>query len=102
MMDINVHLLQWSINCVNENISNKELTEEFRKPIIRKLEKRKVHSPFTDKIQGADLTDMQLISKFHKGFRFFLCIINIYSKCAWLIPLKNKKGFTITNAFQKF
>ena len=50
MMDINVHLLQWSINCVNENISNKELTEEFRKPIIRKLEKRKVHSPFTDKI----------------------------------------------------
>ena len=44
---------------------------------------------------------MPLISKFNKGFRFFLCIIDTYSKCAWVIPLKDKKGITITNAFQK-
>ena len=43
---------------------------------------------------------MQLIDKFNKGFRF-LCVIDIYSKCAWAIPLKDKKGITITNAFQK-
>ena len=45
---------------------------------------------------------MQLISKFNKGFRFLLCVIDIYSKYAWVIPLKDKKGITITNEFQKF
>ena len=44
---------------------------------------------------------MQLISKFNKGFRFLLCAIDIYSKYACVIPLKGKKGITITNAFQK-
>ena len=44
---------------------------------------------------------MQLISKFNKGFRFLSCVINIYSKYAWVIPLKDKKGITITNASQK-
>ena len=44
---------------------------------------------------------MQLISKFNKGFRFLLCVIDIYSKYAWVITLKDKKGITITNAFQK-
>ena len=50
---------------------------------------------------GADLADKQLISKFNKGFRFLLCVIDIYSKYAWVIPLKDKKGITLTNAFQK-
>ena len=45
---------------------------------------------------------MQLISKFNKGFRFLLRVIDIYSKYAWVIPLKDKQGITITNAFQKF
>ena len=44
---------------------------------------------------------MQLISKFSKGFRFLLCVIDIFSKYAWVVPLKDKKGITITNAFQK-
>ena len=44
---------------------------------------------------------MQLIGKFDKGFRFLLCVIAIYSEYVWVIPLKDKKGITITNAFQK-
>ena len=44
---------------------------------------------------------MQLISKFNKGFRFLLCVVDIYRKYAWVIPLKDKNGITITNAFQK-
>ena len=44
---------------------------------------------------------MQLISKFNKGFRFLLCVINIHSKYAWVIPLKDKKRISITNDFQK-
>ena len=51
----------------NENISNKELAEELHKPIIRKFKKRKVHSTFIDNTWGADLGDMQLITKFDKG-----------------------------------
>ena len=42
---------------------------------------------------------MQLISKFKKGFTLLLCVIDIYSKYAWDIPLKDKKGITITNTF---
>ena len=44
---------------------------------------------------------MQLLSKLNKGFRFLLCIIDIYSKYAWVIPLKDKKSVSIVNAFQK-
>ena len=85
----------------NEDISNKELAEELHKPIIRILNKRKVHSPFIDNIWGADLADTQLISKFNKGICFLLSVIDIFSKYTWVIPLKDKKGITITNALQK-
>ena len=44
---------------------------------------------------------MQLISKFNKGFKFLLCVINIFSKYAWVIPLRDKKGVSIVDAFQK-
>ena len=43
---------------------------------------------------------MQLINKFNKGFRFLLCAIDIFSKYAWVFPLKDKKGVSIVNAFQ--
>ena len=82
-------------------MSNKELAKELHKPFIRKFQKRKVHSSFIGNICLADLPDMQLISKLDKGFRFLLFVIGIYSKYAWVIPLKGKKGTTITNAFQK-
>ena len=44
---------------------------------------------------------MQLLSKFNKGFGFLLCFIDIFSKYAWIIPLKDKKSISILNAFQK-
>ena len=85
-----------------ENISNKELTEEFHKPIIGKFNKRKVQSPFIDNIWGADGADMQLISKLNKEFRFSLCAIYIYhNKYTWVSPLKDKKWITTIDAFQK-
>ena len=56
----------------NENMSNKILAAELDKPIIRKFDKQKVYSSFIDNIWGADLNDMQLISKFNKGIRFFI------------------------------
>ena len=77
MIDINMELLQWLIKTSggaikNKNMSNKELTEELHKPFIRKFNKIKVHSHFIDNTWGADLADMQLISKFNKGIRFLL------------------------------
>ena len=44
---------------------------------------------------------MQLISKFNKGFRFLLCVTDMFTKYVWVIPLKDKKGVSIVNAFQK-
>ena len=79
---------------------NKQLANELHKPIIRKLEKRKVYSTFKDNIWGVDLADMQLLSKYNKGIRFLLCVIDIFSKYAWVVPLKDKKGISIVKAFQ--
>ena len=87
---------------VNEEIKqNLQLAEELHKPIIKNCKKRTVYSRFKDNIWGADLADAQLISKFNKEFRILLCVIDIFSKYAWVDPLKDKKGVTIVNAFQK-
>ena len=68
------------------NEPNYQLANELHKPIIRKFKKRKVYSGFKDNIWGADLADMQLISKFNKGFRVLLCVIDNFSKNAWVVP----------------
>ena len=97
-------ILKMNLNIIsgikNENVSNKKLAEELHKLIIRKFNKIKVHSPFIDNIWDADLADMQLRSKFNKVFGFLLCVIDIYSKYAWVSPLKDEKAITIT-IFQK-
>ena len=77
-----------------------KLADELHKPIIRKFNKRKVYSPFKDNIWGLDLADMQLLSKFNKGIRFLLYVIDLFSKYAFVVPLKDKKRVSIVNAFQ--
>ena len=49
---------------------------------------------------GVDLADMQLISKYKKGIKYLLCATDLFSKYAFVVPLKYKKGTTIVNAFQ--
>ena len=70
-------------------MKNHLLAGKVHKAIIRKFEKRKVHSSFIDNIWGTDLADMKLISKFNKILRFSFYVIDIYSKYAWVIPLKD-------------
>ena len=60
-----------------------------------------MYSSFKDNIWGVDLADKQLLSKYNKGIRYLLCVIDIVGKYAWAVPLKDKKGVTIINAFQK-
>ena len=79
---------------------NEELAEELYKPIIIKFKKREVYSALKDNIWAANLAVMQLINKFNKGFKFLLSVIDIYSKYAWVVTLKDKKGASIVNAFQ--
>ena len=79
---------------------NPQLAEELHKLIIRKFEKRKVNAAFKDNIWGADLADMQLLSRYNKVIRFLLCVIDIFSKYAWVVPLKDEKGISIVKAFQ--
>ena len=50
---------------------------------------------------SADLADIQLKSNFNKWFRFLLCVIDIFSKYARVVPLKDRKSVRIVNAFQK-
>ena len=86
-----------SIERVNENI---KLANEVHKPIIRKFNKRKVYSSFKDNIWDVDVADMQLLSKFNKGIKYLLCVIDLFSKYAFVVPLKDKKGISIVNVFQ--
>ena len=79
---------------------NVPLANELHKPIIKKFNKRKVYSSFKDNIWDVNVTDMQLLSKFNEGFSFLLFVIDIFSKYAWVIPLKDKKCISIVNAFQ--
>ena len=88
-------------SCVNMLAINEELAEELYKPIIRNLKKKTVYFAFKDNTWVADLADMQLINKSNKGSRFLLWVIDIFSKYACVVPLKDKKGITIVNAFQK-
>ena len=82
-------------------VVNKILAEELHRPAIRKFNKRKVYSQFKDNIWGVDLADTQLLSKKNKGIKYLLCAIDLFSKCAFAVPLKDKKGISITNAFNK-
>ena len=99
---VNTHANKFAFNNWRPlDLATQKLPEELNKPIIRKVKRRTVYSRFKCNIWGADLADMQLISKFNKGFRFLLCAIDILSKYALVVPLKDKKDITITNTFQK-
>ena len=81
--------------------SNKILAEELHKPVIKKFNKRKVYLQFKDNIWGVDLADMRLLSKQNKSIKYLLCAIDLFSKYAFAVPLKDKKGIRIINAFNK-
>ena len=68
------------------------MANELHKPIITKFKKRKVYLSFKDNIWCVDLADMKSLSKYNKGIKYLLCVIDLFSKYAWVIPIKDKKG----------
>ena len=77
------------------------LADELHKLVIKNFNKRKVYSQFRDNIWGVDLADTQSLSKKNKGIKYLLFAIDLFSKYAFVVPLKNKKGVSIVNAFNK-
>ena len=107
-MDISVDLLWWFIKFLIKSLllhtkeqeliydvvfENQQL-EELHKPIIRKFENQKVYSCFKDNIWGTELADIQLVSKYNRGFQFILPVINIFSKYTCVAGL-DKLGFLL-------
>ena len=70
--------------------SSLKLADELHKPVIRKFNKRKVYSEFKENIWGVDLADTRLLSKQNKGIKYLLCVIDLISKYALVVPLKDK------------
>ena len=83
------------------NEPNYQLANELNKPIIKKSKKIKVYSSFRDNVWGVDLAGMQSLSKYNKGINYLLCVIDLFSKYAWVVLLKDKREISIVNVFQK-
>ena len=81
--------------------SSSILADELHKPIIKKFDKIKVYSQLKDNIWGVDLADMQSLSRKNKGIKYLFCVIDLYIKYAFVVPLKDKKEIIIVNAFNK-
>ena len=94
-------LLLWFINVLIKNLLLVVVSlkiEELHKPIIRKCKKEKYI--YHIKTIFVVLIYMQLNSKFNKRTTILLSVIDIYSKCACVVLLKDKEGVTIVNAFK--
>ena len=77
------------------------LADELHKAVIKKFNKRKVYLQFKDNTWGVDLADTQSLSRKNKGIKYLLCGIDLFSKYAFVVPLKDKKGISIVNGFNK-
>ena len=76
------------------------LAEELHKPIRRKFKRRRVLVNGIDKIWAADLVDMQAFSKFNRGIKYLLAVIDVFPKYGYLIPLKDKTGKSVASALK--
>ena len=76
-------------------------SKKWHKAFIGKLLKGKVYLSGKINIWGADLDNMQFISKYDKEIRFLLCVIDVFRKYVWAVDLKGKKGITVTDALKK-
>ena len=78
---------------------NEQLAKELHKPVIKKFKRRKVYVRFEDNMLEADLAEIQLLSSKNKNVKYLLCVIDFFTKYAWVKPFKDKKGKTVLNAF---
>ena len=90
---------------MNTSIKNVEkqqqlLAKEVFSPQITKFRRERIIPLFKDETWSADLIDKSSLSKYNNNYKFILTVIDIFTKYAWAIPLKNKSGLSITNGFK--
>ena len=78
---------------------NEHLAEELHKPVIKKFKRRKVYERLKGNIWAANLAERESLSSKNKKFKYLLYVINVFTKYAWVKPLKDKKGRTVLTAF---
>ena len=89
-------------NKCRESINwSSQLADELHKPIIKNFPKRKVYANGIDKIWAADLVEMQSFSKFNRGVRYLLTVIDVFSKYGWMLLLKDKTGKSVADALKE-
>ena len=77
-----------------------QLADELHKPTKRNFTRRRVLVNHVDEVWCSDLVEMQQVSKWNKGYRYLLMVLDVFSKYGWIIPLKDKKGETVSEAFK--
>jgi len=77
-----------------------KLADKLHKPIKRNFARRRVIVNHIDEIWCSDLVEMQQFSKWNKGYRCLLMVLDVFSKYGWIVALKDKKGETVTQAFE--
>ena len=77
-----------------------KLADELHTPIKRNFTRRRVITNHIDEICASDLVEMQQFSKWNKGYKYLLMIIDVFSKYCWIVPLKDKKGESVAEAFK--
>ena len=77
---------------------NEKLAEELHTPIIKKFKRRKVYARFKDIIWAVDLAEMGPLSSKNQNVKYLLCVIDVFTKYAWVKPSKGKKGKIVLNA----
>ena len=80
---------------------NKHLAKKLHKQVIKKFKRRKVYARFNPNIWEADLAEMESLSSKYKSVKYLLCVIDVFSKYAWVKPLQDKNGKIVLNAFIK-
>jgi len=85
----------------NDTIWTDQLADELHKSIIKNIPKRKVYVNGIGKIWAADLLEMQAFSKFNRGVRHLLTVIDVFSNNGWMLPLKDKTGKSVADTFKE-
>ena len=87
---------------INKTIEKQQqqLAKEVFNTRITKFRRERIIPLYKDETWSADLIDKSSLSKYNNNYKFILTVIDIFTKYAWAIPLKNKSGLSITNGFK--
>ena len=79
-------------------MSKKQFASEIHRRVVKKFPRRKVIVNGIDNVWGLDLADMNSFIKYNDNYRYILCMIDVFSKFAWCVPLKTKTASSVLNA----